>query len=84
MPPKDMSVFSPVIIGTRTFSEITLERFEGVVSTAYFLVRANDVLEFNVVEHDVKDWTDPKLIVDNLPQHQALLKMLGTLELAGQ
>jgi hypothetical protein len=84
MPPKDMSAFSPIIIGTRTFSEITLERFEGVVSTAYFLPRKDDVLEFEVVEHNIKDWNNPKLITDNLAEHQALLKMLGTLEIVGE
>jgi hypothetical protein len=84
MAPKDMSKFSPIIIGVRTFSEITLERFEGVVSSAYFLPRANDILEFQVIEHGVGNWTDANLIADNLPQHQALLKMLGTLEIAEQ
>jgi hypothetical protein len=27
----------------------------------------------------VADWQDPSLIPDNLPEHQALIKMLGTL-----
>lgn len=80
MQPNDMKAFSPKIIGTRTFSEITTERFEGVVATSYFLPRANDVLEFLVIERDVKNWSSPNLIPDNLPEHQALLKMLGTLE----
>jgi hypothetical protein len=80
MTPADMSKYSPKIIGTRTFSEITVERFEAVVHTAYFLPRAHDVLEFEILEHDVPDWSDPSLIPDNLPGHQALIKMLGTLE----
>lgn len=79
-PPKDMSEFSPKIIGTRTFSEITIERFEGVVQSAYFFPRQNDVLEFDIVEQDVENWSSPNLIVDNLPAHQALIKMLSTLE----
>jgi hypothetical protein len=80
MSPSDMSKYAPKIVGTRTFSEITVERFEAVVHTAYFLPRAHDVLEFEVLEHDVKGWMDPSLIPDNLPAHQALIKMLGTLE----
>jgi|GEM_PF-415312 len=80
MTPSDMSKFSPKIIGTHTYSEITIERFEAVVHSAYFLPRASDVLEFEVLEHDVTDWQNPNLIPDNLPEHQALIKMLGTLE----
>ncbi len=80
MPPKGMSAFTPKIVGTRTFSEITTERFEGVVTTLYFLPRKSDVLEFSIVEQDVANWTNANLIPDNLPEHQALLKMLGTLE----
>ena len=80
MPATDMSKFSPKIIGTKTFSEVTIERNEGVVQTAYFLPRASDVLEFDITEHGVTNWTDANLIPDNLPEHQALIKMLGTLE----
>lgn len=80
MPPKDMSAFSPKIIGTRTFLEIVTSRFEAVVSSSYFLIRKHDVLEFEIIERDVINWTSPSLIPDNLPQHQALIKMLGTLE----
>jgi len=80
MPPKDMSAFNPKIIGIRTYSEITIERFEAVVHSAYFLPRQSDVLEFEIIEHNVKDWQNPSLIEDNLPAHQALIKMLGTLE----
>ncbi|HVW71887.1 MAG TPA: hypothetical protein VHB93_01905 [Candidatus Paceibacterota bacterium] len=80
MPPKDMNAFTPKIIGTHTYSEITIERFEAVVHTAYFLPRATDVLEFEVLEHNVELWQNANLIPDNLPEHQALIKMLGTLE----
>jgi hypothetical protein len=80
MAPKSMDAFKPKIIGTRTYSSIVIERFEGVVHSAYFLVRAKDVLEFDIVEQDVMNWMDPALIPDNLPAHQALIKMLGTLE----
>lgn len=80
MAPKNMSVFTAKIIGNRAFSSIVIERFEGVVESAYFLPRKNDVLEFDIVEQDVQNWQSPSLIPDNLPQHQALIKMLGTLE----
>ncbi|MFZ1987872.1 MAG: hypothetical protein WAV21_02450 [Minisyncoccia bacterium] len=79
MAPKDMKAFSPKIIGTRTFSAITIERFEAVIHTAYYLPRAHDVLRFDVLDHNVNDWMKPNLIVDNLPENQALIKMLGTL-----
>lgn len=80
MSPSDMSKYTPKIVGIRTFSEITVERFEAVVHTDYFLPRSNDVLVFEVLEHNVTDWQNASLIPDNLPVHQALLKMLGTLE----
>jgi hypothetical protein len=80
MQPKNMNAFKPKIIGIRTFSAIVIERFEGIVHTAYFLPRKNDVLEFDIVEQDVLNWTSPNLITDNLPHHQALIKMLGTLQ----
>lgn len=78
--PKDMSAFKPKIIGLRTFSVIDLERFEGTVQTAYFFSRTHDVLAFIVTERNVKNWTSPSLISDNLPEHQALIKMLSTFD----
>lgn len=77
--PKALTDFKPVLVNGKTFSSIVLERFEGQVHSAYYLVRESDVLKFEVLEKDV-DWTNPKLIVGELPEHQALLKMLGTLQ----
>lgn len=77
--PKDMNAFKPKIIGNRTFSVIVIERFEGVVHSAYYLPREQDVLMFDIVEQDVEHWSSATLIPDNLPHHQALIKMLGTL-----
>ena len=77
--PKALTDFKQVLINGQTFKSIVLERFEGQVHSAYYLVRANDVLKFEVLEKDV-DWTNPKLVVEELPEHQALLKMLGTLQ----
>jgi hypothetical protein len=81
MQPKDMNAFRPRIIGTRTFVSIVIERFEAVVHSAYYLPREHDVLRFDVLEHNVMDWSDNDLIPSNLPEHQALAKMLGTLSL---
>ncbi len=80
MPPKDMSVYTPTIVGTRTYKTVVIERFEGTVYSSYFFARQNDVLEFDVIEYNVETWTSPSLIPANLPGHKALLKMLGTLQ----
>ena len=81
MAPENMSRFSPRIIGSRTFLTIVIERFEALVQSAYYLPRENDVLVFEVIEHDVTEWMEPGLIVDNLPEHKRLVKMLSTLDL---
>ena len=75
-----MSEFKTKLIQGKTFYSVVLERFEGQVESAYYLPRANDVLEFEVQEKDVTNWTDSKLDVETLPEHQALLKMLATLQ----
>ena len=76
--PKSMTEFKPIIIQGKTFQSIVVERFEGQVHSLYYLPRTQDVLRFEVLERDV-DWTNPKLIVENLPEHKALLTMLSTL-----
>lgn len=75
-----MSEFKPVLINGKTYQSITVERFEAMVHTEYYLIRANDVLRFEVVERDVTNWTDPNLKVENLPSHKALLSLLSTLQ----
>ena len=77
---KSMSEFKTVTIAGRAFQMITVERFEAQVHTLYYLPRANDVLRFEVLERNVTNWTDPNLSLDALPQHAALLRMLGTLQ----
>jgi hypothetical protein len=84
MQASDLKAFKTKIIGAHTFSVITTERFEGVITTSYFLPRAGDVLEFSIVEQDVKDWMNTNLNIDTLPAHAALLKLLGTLEVTKQ
>lgn len=80
MPAKSMSEFSPIITNGHTFQTITVERFEAVVHTEYYLVRAHDVLRFDALDKNVPDWTNPKLDISKLPAHAALLKMLSTLQ----
>ncbi len=79
MQPKSLSEFKTKLIQGRTFYCLTLERFEGQVHTACYLPRSADVLRFEVLEKDV-DWTNPKLIVDTLPEHTAFYGMLATLQ----
>ena len=78
--PTSFDKFSPVFVNGTTFQEVTVERFEGQVDTAYFLPRMHDVLRFEVIERGVTDWSDSSLVPDELPAHKALLQMLGTLQ----
>ena len=79
-PVRSMQEFTPVIINGKTFQSIVVDRFEGQVHSVYYLPRANDVLRFEILERDVTRWTDPTLVVSELPQHQAFLRLLGTLQ----
>src|SRR5438132_4490188 len=73
--------FKKKTIGGRLFYVVTVERFEAVIHTVYYLPRpGRDLLRFEVLEHNVMNWTDPKLDVATLPAHQALENMLGTLQ----
>jgi len=76
----DFSRFGNIIVNGKSFRSTVIERFEGQVHSAYYLIRANDVLRFEITEHDVLSWTDPNLVVEDLPEHKALLLMLGTLQ----
>jgi len=75
-----MKEFKPVRINEHTYQTTIIERFEGQVHSAYYLVRAKDVLKFEVSEKDVMDWTSPDLNVKQLPEHRALEAMLSTLQ----
>lgn len=78
-PAKSMSEFKQKTIQGKTFYGVVVERFEGQIHSLYYLPRATDVLRFEVLEKDV-DWTNPKLVVEDLPEHKALLQMLATLQ----
>jgi hypothetical protein len=77
--PTSMDAYTSVQIGGYTFMRIGLERFEGIVRTAYFLARETDVVAFELVERGV-DWTNPELVVSELPEHKALVRLLSTLQ----
>lgn len=80
MQAENFSKFTNVVAGGKTYRATVIERFEGVIQSSYFLARANDVLRFDIVEHDVTNWTDANLVVENLPEHAALLRMLATVQ----
>ncbi|KND51167.1 MAG: hypothetical protein ABA06_02520 [Parcubacteria bacterium C7867-001] len=80
--PQSISEFKKKTIGTHTFYVITVERFEAIIHTEYYLAREKDVLRFEVIERNVFDWTNPKLVLEELPSHKALLSLLGTIQLS--
>jgi hypothetical protein len=81
-PAQNISEFTPKLISNRTFLSNVIDRSVGQIQSSYFLTRSNDVLRFDITEMGVTNWTDPSLIVDNLPEHQALLRMLATLQVS--
>lgn len=80
MQAEDFTRFTTVNAGGKSYRGTVIERFEALVQSSYFLVRANDVIRFDVVEHDVNEWMNPDLVVADLPEHAALLRMLGTVQ----
>lgn len=77
--PVGVTSFSSTIFGLRRFTVVSIERFEGVVDTAYYLVRNTDVLRFDAIDRGA-DWTNPNLDLATLPAHSALAKLLTTLQ----
>lgn len=78
--PATANQLTPKVVGSHTFQSLLIGRFEGTVESEYFLQRSSDVLAFKIVETGVSNWADPSLNVDSLPEHQALLKLLTTLQ----
>ncbi|MBU2104129.1 hypothetical protein KKD95_03915, partial [Patescibacteria group bacterium] len=83
--PQDMQAtsldtFGSVLVNGKTFRSTIIERFEGQVHSAYYLVRANDVLVFEITEQSVSNWMDANLAAESLAEHKALLSLLGTLQ----
>lgn len=79
MQAEDFSRFETTIVNGRQFRSTTIERFEALVESAYYLERATDVLKFTVIEHDVTEWMNPDLVVAELPEHRALITLLTSL-----
>ena len=80
MPAEDLSRFEDVPVDGKVFPQTVIERFEALVHRAYFLPRETDVRRFDIIEHDVTDWMEPSLLVRQLPEHEAFLQALRTLQ----
>ncbi len=78
--PVSVTSYSSSMLGTHRFTVVSIERFEGVIDTAYYLARSADVLRFDAVDQGVLGWTDPSLDISTLPAHVALRKLLTTLQ----
>jgi hypothetical protein len=78
---ESMDEFDEMTVGGRTYEVITVERFEAIVHTHFYLPRENDVLRFEVLERDVVDWMEPSLVVTELPEHQALIGLLESAQI---
>ena len=79
--PVSPSSFSSSSFGTHRFTVVSIERFEGVVDTAYYLARSTDVLRFDAIDSGVMNWTDPSLNTATLPAASSLQKLLATLQM---
>ncbi len=77
--PVPATSFSSTAFGTHRFTVVQIERFEGVIDTAYYLARGTDVLRFDAIDTGA-DWTNPNLDISTLPAHVALKKLLTTLQ----
>jgi hypothetical protein len=77
--PVSATAFSSKVLGTHRFTVVSIERFEGVIDTAYYLARNTDVLRFDAIDRSA-DWTNPNLDISTLSAHTALLKLLATLQ----
>lgn len=80
MQAEDLSQFEDLSVNGRVFKETTIERFEAMVHSSYYLVREKDVLRFDITEHDVTGWMEPGLSIRDLPEHTGFLGILRTLQ----
>ena len=80
--PVPTTAFTSTVIGTHRFTVVSIERFEGVVDTAYYLARPTngDVLRFDAIDRGVTDWTNPSLDISTLPAQSALRQLLANLQ----
>ena len=80
--PVSVTAYSSSELGTHRFTVVSIERFEAVIDTAYYLARGTDVLRFDAIDRGVANWTDPNLDVSKLPAHAALIRLLATVQAA--
>ncbi len=78
--PVGATALTSSVLGSHRFTVVSIERFEGVIDTAYYLARDTDVLRFDAIDQNVTDWTDPTLDTTTLPTNAALRKLLATLQ----
>ena len=78
--PVGATQFSSTVLGSHRFTVVAIDRFEGVVDSAYYLARSADVLRFDAIDRNVMNWTDQNLDVSTLPANRALQKLLATLQ----
>jgi hypothetical protein len=78
--PVPVTALSSTVIGGQNFTVVSIERFEGVVDTAYYLARGSDVLRFDAIDGNVINWADANLNIQQLPVNAALRKLLTTLQ----
>jgi hypothetical protein len=79
--PLPATAFTSVVLGANhRFTVARIERFEGVIDTAYYLAREGDILRFDAVDRGVDGWSDTSLDVSSLPAQKALRQLLATLQ----
>ena len=78
--PVPATAFTSSVFGSYRFTVVSIERFEAVIHTAYYLARSHDVLRFDAIDRGVMSWSNPSLDIGKLPAHAALKKLLSTLE----
>ncbi len=72
--------FSSTILGNHRFTVVSIQRFGGVIDTAYYLARGTDVLRFDAIDQNIVNWADPNLDTSILPAQAALISILTTLQ----
>lgn len=78
--PVSTTAYSSTVFGGRPFTVVSIERFEGVIDTAYYFKRTTDVLRFDAIDTNVTNWTRSNLDTSTLSAHSALQKLLSTLQ----
>lgn len=78
--PVSATSYSSTVLGNYRFTVIAIQRRNGVVDTAYYLARTDDVLRFDAIDTGVANWSDKDLKTASLPAHRALEKLLTTLQ----